>query len=118
MRQKLFIGWSCVHLLFIFLVNLTGCYRIYHEFFNKPQDSPPERFVAGLLNKAPLNYYGRYTGAETGYGFFGINVRSNGLLLALPVVVQAQFTYTTNNDGSLNISNYTGSGGTVVNRDQ
>jgi len=36
------------------------------------------------------------------------------LLLALPVVVQAQFTFTTNTDGSLNISAYTGSGGAVI----
>ena len=36
------------------------------------------------------------------------------LLLALPVVGQAQFTFTTNNDGSLNIASYTGSGGAVT----
>ena len=29
------------------------------------------------------------------------------LLLALPATVQAQFTFTTNNDGSLNIASYT-----------
>jgi hypothetical protein len=34
-------------------------------------------------------------------------------LLALPAAVQAQFNVTTNGDGSLNISSYTGSGGTV-----
>lgn len=32
----------------------------------------------------------------------------------LPAVVQAQFTYTTNNDGTLNISGYSGSGGAVI----
>jgi hypothetical protein len=36
------------------------------------------------------------------------------LLLALPAVVQAQFTFTTNPDGSLNIQQYTGYGGAVV----
>jgi hypothetical protein len=36
------------------------------------------------------------------------------LLLALTATVQAQFTYTTNNDGSLNIASYTGSGGAVI----
>ena len=36
------------------------------------------------------------------------------LLLALPSVVQAQFTYTTNGDGSLNVSQYTGPGGAVT----
>jgi hypothetical protein len=36
------------------------------------------------------------------------------LLLSLPAVVLGQFTFTTNSDGSLNISQYTGSGGAVV----
>jgi hypothetical protein len=35
------------------------------------------------------------------------------LLLVMPAVVQAQFMFTTNNDGSLNIYQYTGSGGAV-----
>ncbi len=36
------------------------------------------------------------------------------LLILIPVVLQAQFTFTTNSDGSLNIYQYTGSGDTVV----
>ncbi len=36
------------------------------------------------------------------------------LLLALPLLAQAQYTFTTNNDGTLNIAQYTGPGGTVV----
>ena len=36
------------------------------------------------------------------------------LLLSLPDMTQAQFTFTTNADGSLNIANYTGSGGDVT----
>src|SRR5712671_6575229 len=36
-----------------------------------------------------------------------------GVLLALPAVVQAQFTFTTNN-GAITITGYTGSGGAVV----
>ncbi len=36
------------------------------------------------------------------------------LLLAPPAVVRAQFTFTTNHDGSLNIYEYTGSGGEVT----
>ncbi|MGD0536070.1 MAG: hypothetical protein ABSC03_00360 [Verrucomicrobiota bacterium] len=35
------------------------------------------------------------------------------LLLAVPAAVQAQFLYTTNN-GTVTISQYTGSGGTVI----
>jgi hypothetical protein len=36
------------------------------------------------------------------------------LLLALPAAVQAQFIFTTNNDGSLNIYQYTGSGAVII----
>ena len=36
------------------------------------------------------------------------------LLLALPAAVQAQFTYTTNNDGTLNVSGYTGGGAVTI----
>jgi hypothetical protein len=36
------------------------------------------------------------------------------LFLAMPVMAQAQFIFTTNADGSLNISQYTGAGGAVV----
>ena len=36
------------------------------------------------------------------------------LLLALPTVLQAQFMFTSNSDGSLTITNYIGSGGAVV----
>jgi hypothetical protein len=36
------------------------------------------------------------------------------LFLSSPVIAQAQFTFTTNSDGSLNISQYTGAGGAVI----
>ncbi|MGA2245333.1 MAG: leucine-rich repeat domain-containing protein [Verrucomicrobiota bacterium] len=36
------------------------------------------------------------------------------LLLAAPAIVQAQFSYTTNNDGTLNLAQYSGSAGSVV----
>src|SRR5690349_10424788 len=36
------------------------------------------------------------------------------LLLTLPAAVEAQFTFTTNIDGTLNIAKYTGSGGAVT----
>jgi len=36
------------------------------------------------------------------------------LFLVMPLMTQAQFTFTTNADGSLNISKYTGAGGAVV----
>ena len=43
------------------------------------------------------------------------NLIQSGLLWAalLPAVVQAQYTYTTNDDNTLTITGYTGPGGTV-----
>jgi hypothetical protein len=37
-----------------------------------------------------------------------------GAMLLLPAAAHAQFFFTTNSDGSLNISGYTGSGGAVT----
>ncbi len=36
------------------------------------------------------------------------------LFLSLPLIAQAQYTFTTNSDGTLNIAQYTGPGGAVV----
>jgi hypothetical protein len=36
------------------------------------------------------------------------------LFLSLPVIARAQYTFTTNSDGTLNIAQYTGPGGTVI----
>ncbi len=81
MRKKILVGWCCIHLLFIFLVNLSSSFIVYNEFHHKKYTPAPIKAISSFFNLTPCKYYGRYTGAETGYGFFGINVRSNGLLL-------------------------------------
>jgi hypothetical protein len=81
MKQRLLYLWIGFHLLFIFLVNVVTVYSSYKEFHQQHDNVPVAIALEKMLNTNICRYYGRYTGAETGYGFFGINVRSNGLLM-------------------------------------
>ncbi|UCJ08508.1 hypothetical protein KTO58_04780 [Chitinophaga pendula] len=81
LQRPLLYVWIGFHLLFIFLMNAVTVYSSYQEFHQRRDSNRVASVVANLLNKAPARFYGRYTGAETGYGFFGINVRSNGIFL-------------------------------------
>ncbi|HVI45301.1 MAG TPA: hypothetical protein VM802_10540 [Chitinophaga sp.] len=78
-KHRIIYTWIVLHLLFIFLVNTVSVYSSYKEFHQQPVTSRVAIAMEKLLNARPFMYYGRYTGAETGYGFFGINVRSNGV---------------------------------------
>ncbi|MCW3463535.1 hypothetical protein [Chitinophaga nivalis] len=80
-KQRVLYSWIIFHLLFIFVVNAVTVYSSYKEFHREPNTFPLALTLEKWLNSHPARYYGRYTGAETGYGFFGINVRSNGLLM-------------------------------------
>ena len=81
MKKKLLYTWICLHLLYIVLVNMVSTYSSYNEFHHRKAGSRPFKVLSELVNAKYPRYYGRYTGAETGYGFFGINVRSNGMLI-------------------------------------
>ncbi|SFW79387.1 hypothetical protein SAMN05661012_04793 [Chitinophaga sancti] len=70
-----------VHLLLIILINSISAYKAYHEFYHTPASSAIVQRLTPFVEARAVRYYGRYTGAETGYGFFGINVRSNGILI-------------------------------------
>lgn len=80
-RKRSLYSWMAAHLLFIIIINSVSAYKAYHEFHHTPEDSYAVRKLTPFLEAKPIRYYGRYTGAETGYGFFGINVRSNGMLI-------------------------------------
>ncbi len=82
LKKPLLLGWIFFHLAFIILINANGSYSAYNQFNQKPNTFAPFVAATKLFNTMPCRYYGRYTGAETGYGFFGINVRSNGILIA------------------------------------
>ncbi len=77
----LLYGWIVLHLLYITVVNSVSVYDSYRDFNKQPRSAAWARGLEAWLNKPALQVYGRYTGAETGYGFFGINVRSNGMLI-------------------------------------
>jgi hypothetical protein len=81
MKKRLLYTWIGFHLLFILLINSLSSYTSYHDFHHQKGDSYAAKLGTALIGKKFFRYYGRYTGAETGYGFFGINVRSNGILI-------------------------------------
>ena len=81
MKKKLLYTWIGLHLLFIVLTNTVSTYNSYNEFHQRKDSCRPLNAMSKLMNAKLPRYYGRYTGAETGYGFFGINVRSNGILI-------------------------------------
>lgn len=74
-------AWMGLHLLLIVIINCISSYRAYHDFYHLPQTSVIVQQLTPFVEANAIRYYGRYTGAETGYGFFGINVRSNGILI-------------------------------------
>lgn len=52
----------------------------YVDFFDKKSNSFD--FICGKIIRHPFfQIYGKYTGIETGYGFFGFNVRSTGFVI-------------------------------------
>ena len=81
MKKKIFIAWAAFHLCYIVAINCVSSHFAYCDFYHKKHSSLADA-VIGFLYSGPLIYYGKYTGAETGYGFFGVNVRSNGLFVA------------------------------------
>lgn len=80
-RNRSLYAWMGLHLLLIVVINCISAYKAYHEFHHLQETSGIVRRLTPFLEAKPVRYYGRYTGAETGYGFFGINVRSNGILI-------------------------------------
>jgi hypothetical protein len=67
------------HLAYVLVVNLYASYNLWRT---AQQPTAVDVPLPRLLLSPPARYYGRLTGAEHGYGFFGLNVRSNGTLLA------------------------------------
>lgn len=67
------------HLAYVAVVNLFASYNLWQT---AQQPTAVDVPLPRLLLSRPARYYGRLTGAEHGYGFFGLNVRSNGTLLA------------------------------------
>jgi hypothetical protein len=81
MKRKIFILWAVLHLCYVIAVNIVSSHFAYCDFYRKKHNAVIEAFSKVLFCE-PLLYYGKYTGGETGYGFFGVNVRSNGMFMA------------------------------------
>jgi len=80
MKKKLLILAFFLHLGFIFLNSAVITREIFVSFFDK-KASKTDLFLSDLIRSLPFKLYGRFSGCETGYGFFGFNVRSTGFLM-------------------------------------
>lgn len=79
--KTLIIFWAIFHLGLIFIINLYETYSTYCEYNNKEINNNFTSITYALLGKPIPEIYSYYTGTNTCYGFFGINVRSNGILI-------------------------------------
>lgn len=79
--KKIRLVWMIFHLVFIIAINTSITYSNYCGFNNIEKDNAFIEQIMKILNFAPFEIYSKYTGVETGYGFFGINVRSYGLFI-------------------------------------
>lgn len=76
MKKKFFAAFAVFHLLFIAVSNLCSSYVNYCEYYDKPADSSLLNCYTALVNNTLCTYYAKYTGANTGYGYFAPNVRT------------------------------------------
>jgi hypothetical protein len=76
MRKKLFIGFAVFHILYILIANLCSAYFNYCEYYDKTANAKLEKSYSYVINNKLCTYYSRYTGANTGFGYFAPNVRS------------------------------------------
>jgi hypothetical protein len=81
-RRVVFLSWASLHLLYIVVHNILSTDRSYRDFHSLKPNPSIQKVASRFQTSTLLKSYGRYTGAETGYGFFGINVRSSGLFIA------------------------------------
>jgi len=76
MRKKLFIGFAIFHILYIFIANLCSGYFNYCEYYDKTANKKLDKYYTAAINNKICTYYAKYTGANTGFGYFAPNVRS------------------------------------------
>jgi len=74
----IFLVW---HLGFLLVNNVVMSRETYIEFFEK-KTTRMDSWWMKLIRQPWFQAYGRLTGLETGYGFFGFNVRSTGFVIA------------------------------------
>lgn len=80
MKKKLLLLAFFAQIGFIFLNSAVITREIFLNFYDK-DSTKVDYFLGRLIRSLPFQVYGRISGGETGYGFFGFNVRSTGLLI-------------------------------------
>ncbi len=80
MKKKLLLLAFFAQTGFILLNSAVITREIFLSFYDK-DSTKVDYFLGRLIRSLPFQVYGRISGGETGYGFFGFNVRSTGFLI-------------------------------------
>lgn len=80
MKKRLLLLAFFVQIGFIFLNSAVITREVFLSFYDK-DPTVADYYLGKLIRSLPFQVYGRISGGETGYGFFGFNVRSTGFLL-------------------------------------
>ena len=78
MKKNLFAVFAIFHIGIILVVSLYSSYTTVCDFYHKPKNPWLHSVMFSFFDFKPIQVYCRYTGTETGYGFFAPNVRSGG----------------------------------------
>ena len=80
MKRRALLFFFCVHLGFLVFNNAVMTRETQVEFFNQ-RETRLDTLLGRVIRHPVFQAYGRMTGLETGYGFFGFNVRSTGFVV-------------------------------------
>lgn len=80
MKKLVLLLFLFVHIVILVINNSVMTRETYLEFFDKKNTYFD--FISGrIIRNLFFQVYGKYSGIETGYGFFGFNVRSTGFVI-------------------------------------
>ena len=79
--RLVFLLFALFHLSTILINASVSAYHSYHSFYDKPKDSRLVKDLAKWTHKPWVKEYGKFSGAECGYGFFAPNVRASSQLV-------------------------------------
>lgn len=77
-KNKIFNIYTILHLVFIAGIAGISAYNSYCDFYKLKKNDTVKHVVSSVMGFKPLQWYGRITGCDAGYGFFAPNVRSSG----------------------------------------
>ena len=80
MKRALLLIFFCIHLGFLVFNNAVMTRETHVEFFER-KGTRLDTLLSRIIRHPAFLAYGRITGLETGYGFFGFNVRSTGFVI-------------------------------------